>query len=97
MTPSVALRSDGAAVPLTTHDDIVKYYQAAFDGYRQRGCVACRWNELAMTGMGNKSAVAAVTWTLLRQDGSSLATWRQSYCIASSIDGPKIYASATHA
>jgi hypothetical protein len=96
-TPGVALRRDGSLVPLTTRDDVLKYYQAALDGYREGGCVSCQWSDLELTRMGNRSALAAVSWTLLRQDGSSLAAWRQSYCLAPSLGGPKIFASAMHA
>ena len=95
-TPGVALRGDGSLVPLTTRDDVLKYYQAALDGYRQGGCVSCRWSDLELTGMGDRSALAAVTWSLLRQDGSGLATWRQSYGLVASDGGAKIFASATH-
>ncbi len=96
-TPGVALRRDGSLVPLTTRDDVLKYYQVVLDGYRQGGCVSCRWSDLKLTGMGKKSALAAVTWTLLRHDGSELAAWRQSYCLAPSRGGPQIFASAMHA
>ena len=71
--------------------------QALLDGYREGGCVSCQWSDLELTRMGNRSALAAVSWTLLRQEGSSLAAWRQSYCLAPSLGGPKIFASAMHA
>lgn len=58
-TPGVALRRDGSLLPLTTRDDVLKYYQAALDGYRQCGCVSCQWSDLELTRMGNRSALAA--------------------------------------
>jgi hypothetical protein len=96
-TPGVALRKDGSLVPLTTPEDVQKYYQVALDGYRHRGCVSCKWSDLQLTGTGGLGAMAAVTWNLLRADGSALATWRQSYCLAATKDGARIYASAMHA
>jgi len=96
-TPGVALRRDGSLVSLATRDDVLRYYQAALDGYREGGCTSCRWSDLELTKLGKNSALAAVTWTLLRQDGPDLASWRQSYCLASSLSGPKVFASATHA
>jgi hypothetical protein len=48
-TPGVALRRDGSLVPLTAVDDVLKYYQAALDGYRQGGCVSCQWSDLELT------------------------------------------------
>jgi hypothetical protein len=96
MTPGVALRSDATPVALTARSDVLNYYQAALNSYRERGCAACQWSDLELTGMGSRSVLAAVTWTLRRHDGSNLANWRQSYCLAGTADGPKIYASATH-
>jgi len=67
-TPGVALRRDGSLVPLTAVDDVLKYYQAALDGYRQGGCVSCQWSDLELTRMGDRSALAAVSWSLLRRE-----------------------------
>ena len=96
MTPGVALRSDATPVALTSRADVLNYYQAALNRYREGGCVGCQWDDLTLTGMGNASVLAAVTWTLRRHDGSNLANWRQSYCLAATSDGLKIYASAAH-
>jgi hypothetical protein len=97
-TPGVALGRDGSIVPLTSRDDVVRYYQSALDRYRRDGCRAARWSQLATTPMGRRSLLATVTWDLLREDGSSAAQWRQSYgLIMSDDDKPKIFASATHA
>jgi len=96
MTPGVALRSDATLVALTTRADVLNYYQAALTRYRKGGCVGCQWDDLELTGMGSVSVLAAVTWTLRRHDGSNLANSRQSYCLAATSDGLKIYASAAH-
>jgi hypothetical protein len=96
VTPGVALRKDGSIVALTTREDVVRYYQAALDSYRRDECRSCRWAELELTPMGRRSVLAAVTWDLLREDGSVLAQWRQSYGLSYSDAGPKIFASAMH-
>lgn len=41
--PSVALRNDGSIVALATREDVLRYYQAALDGYNRSGCRSCRW------------------------------------------------------
>jgi hypothetical protein len=96
-TPGVALRKDGGVVALTTRDDVLRYYQAALDRYREGGCASCGWSRLETTAMGRDALLAAVTWHLLRDEGSVLATWRQSYCLAMGGSEPRIYASAMHA
>ncbi len=96
-TPGVTLRADGSLVALVTRDDVISYYRAAIESYHRNGCRSCRWTNLAVTTTGVRSLLAAVTWDLLHDDGSTMATWRQSYYLAACEDGPKAFASATHA
>jgi len=95
-TPGVALRADGSLVALATRDDVVRYYRAALEGYHRDGCRSCRWANLQVTSAGSRSLLAAVTWDLIHEDGSVMRTWRQSYFLKSSDDGPKAFASASH-
>jgi hypothetical protein len=94
--PGVALRKDGSMVALTVREDVLRYYQAALDSYRREGCRSCRWEDLEVASMGRRSMLAPVTWDLLREDGSVLARWRQSYGLRCSETGPQIFASAMH-
>jgi hypothetical protein len=96
-TPGVTLRADGSLVALTTRDDVIRYYQAATEGYHRNGCRSCRWADLKVTPTGNRSMLATVTWDLLHEDGSVMVTWRQSYYLRDGNDGPKAFASASHA
>ena len=95
--PVVAVRSDGTSIGLATQDDVIRYYQAALDEYRGKGCVSAQWSDLAVTPMGCASLLAAVTWQLLKRDGSVITEWRQSYGLRR-IDGgePKAFACASH-
>lgn len=95
-TPGVALRADGSLVALSTGDDVVRYYRAALEGYHRNGCRSCRWANLQVTPTGSRSMLAAVTWDLIHEDGSVMRTWRQSYFLQQSDDGPKAFASAPH-
>ena len=96
-TPGVAHRRDGSLVALTAREDVLRYYQAALDNYHRNGCRSCRWLDLEVTPMGSRSMLAAVTWELLREDGSVVSRWRQSYGLSQSEAGPKIFASSMHA
>lgn len=97
--PVVALRGDGSRVGLPTRDDVVRYYQAALDGYRRDGCRSCRWSDLSTVPMGRRALLAAVTWDLLREDGTVVLRWRQSYALALSGDDgrPSAFAAVSHA
>lgn len=96
VTPGVSVRANGETVALTSRNDVKRYYQAVIDDYRREGCRSCQWSHLEVTPIGGRCMMAAVTWKLIGQDGCILATWRQSYNLLNSDDGPKVFASATH-
>jgi hypothetical protein len=95
--PVVAVRGDGSSVGLSTQADVIRYYQTALDEYRGKGCTLARWSDLAVTPMGRASMLSAVTWQLLKADGTVLTAWRQSYGLRR-VDGgeAKAFACASH-
>lgn len=96
-TPGVALGRDGSLTALTTREDVIRYYQTALERYHRDGCRSCQWSQLAVTPMGRRSLLATVTWDLLREDGTILTRWRQSYSLRNTKDDrPKAFASAMH-
>jgi hypothetical protein len=46
--------------------------------------------------MGERAVLGTVTWELLREDGSVLRRWRQSYNLVRVEAGWKIFASTHH-
>jgi hypothetical protein len=46
--------------------------------------------------MGARSALGTVTWELLREDGSVLKHWRQSYNLVRAEKGWRVLASTYH-
>ena len=98
LVPSVALQADGSLGCLTSQSELARYFQAVVDGYRAQGFRACRYRDLAVTAIGARSALATVTWDLLRNDGEVLKSWRESYNLHRTDPGPwRIFASADHA
>ena len=98
VAPVVALQSDGLLIGLPSRADVVRYYQAALDKYQRDGCRFCRWSELAVTAMGSRALLAAVTWDLLREDGTVVMRWRQSYGLNLFCEGkPKAFSAVSHA
>ncbi len=96
--PVVALGRDGSLTSLPRQDDVVRYYQAALDRYHRDGCRSCRWSELSVVLLGRRAVLAAVTWDLLRDNGTVLTRWRQSYNLSLfGDDGPKAFATVSHA
>lgn len=94
--PGVALRGDGSVQFLQSRPDLERFFRAAVDGYRRDGCRGIRYKDLEVVPMGVRGVLGTVTWELLRDDGSVLRHWRQSYNLARVGTGWQILASTYH-
>src|SRR6266851_5752045 len=94
--PGIALRANGSIDVMQTRQDIEKIFQAAVDGYHRDGCRGIRFKDLDVVPMGERAVLGTVTWELLREDGSVLRRWRQSYNLVRVEAGWKIFASTHH-
>ncbi len=94
--PGLAIRGDGNVQVLQSRPDLEAFFQQVLDTYHRDGCRACRYRDLAITPIGNRGLLGAVTWDLLRADGSVLKSWRQSYNLAQTSEGWRIVASTEH-
>jgi hypothetical protein len=94
VAPGIALRSDGETQGFATQQDIENYYQSALDRYRSTGCAECRWRDLQVAKISEKSIVATVSWELIAKDMSLLRKWRQAYFISRFSGQLKAYGSA---
>jgi hypothetical protein len=94
--PGIALRGDGSIEGLQARAEVEEFFQAALDGYRRDGCRTARFKDLEVVPMGGRSALGTVTWELLREDGSVLRAWRQSYNLAQVGEGWQVFASTYH-
>lgn len=94
--PGIALRGDGSIQCLQSRAEVEGFFQRALDGYRRDGCRAARFKDLDVVEMGGRSALGTVTWELLRDDGSVLRHWRQSYNLVRLDAGWQVFASTYH-
>jgi len=96
LVPGVALRGDGSIHCLQSRAEIDRFFQAAVESYYRDGCRGIRFRDLEAVPMGSRSILGTVTWELLRDDGSVLRHWRQSYNLARVGTGWQILASTYH-
>jgi hypothetical protein len=94
--PYTSLNSDGVHQVFGTHEQIGQYFQGFLNKYYEQGCRSCRFKELEVVPLGQRSALASVTWELLRNDRSVASTWRESYNLTRSNGEFLIYASTDH-
>ena len=94
--PYTSLNADGTLQVFGTKEQIGQYFHGLLNKYREQGCCSCRFKELQVVLLGQKSALASVTWELLRKDRSVASSWRESYNLTSASGEFRIYASTDH-
>jgi len=94
--PYVSLNADGGIQLFSTWGQIGEYFQDIVTGYHLQGCRSCRFTDLEVVALGLNSALASVTWELLRTDESIISAWRESYNLMRAGDGFLIFASIDH-
>lgn len=97
LTPYLSIDTDGTLLRFSTATETGQYFQKIIDGYRQQGCVACQYKDLSVNDVSSMSLLATVTWELLREDNSTLSTWRESYVLVRENGLVKIALSGDHA
>lgn len=97
LAPYLAVKADGSAECLTWNAAIAAYFQGFLDDYRARGCRQCRHRDLQVLAVGAHAAFASVTWELLREDGRTVSSWRESYNLVRRGGQLKVRASMDHA
>lgn len=94
--PYLALHANGTIDCFATHADIGNYFQDVVDGYYSNGCRSCRYGDLEVVALGTQSALATVTWDLLKEDGKVLTSWRESYTLTRVGESLRVIASVDH-
>jgi|ERR1700738_2884524 hypothetical protein len=94
--PGIALRADGLIQVMEMHSEIERVFEAAVAGYHRDGCRGIRFTDLEVVPMGERAVLGTVTWELLREDGSVLRRWRQSYNLVRVDSRWMVFASTHH-
>ncbi len=97
VAPYLSLSAEGTLRQFATQEQIGEYFHNIVAQYHNQGCRACRFNTLAVTPLGSNSALASITWELLRSDDSVVSSWRESYTLMRTPDGLRIFTSIDHA
>ena len=94
--PYTSLNAEGMHQLFGTQEQIGQYFQGFLNKYHEQGCRSCRFKAMEVVPLGQKSALASVTWELLRNDHSVASTWRESYNLTRASGELRIYASTDH-
>jgi hypothetical protein len=95
--PFITVRGDGSVHLLQSRAATRQFFEMVSAGWRREGYSRCATANFEVMSLGKFSALVTFDWDLLRQDGSSLRNWRQSYQLIDVGDGWKVLASTFHA
>jgi hypothetical protein len=94
--PSITMRGDGSLHCFQSREETARFFQGVVDTYRAEGAKSGTMHDLQVTPLGDRSALATVTWKNLRPDGSTARQWRQSYNLVRFNDSWRILATTFH-
>jgi hypothetical protein len=94
--PCITMRGDGSIHCFQSRDEIARFFQGVADTYRGEGAVSGTLHDVVAVPIGERSALATVTWRNLRPDGSVTREWRQSYNVVLFAEGWRILATTFH-
>jgi ketosteroid isomerase-like protein len=94
--PTITMRGDGSIHSFQSRDEIARFFQGVADIYQAEGGKGGTMHDLEVVPIGERSALATVTWKNLRADGSVVRQWRQSYNVVRFREGWRILAATFH-
>ena len=94
--PTISMRVDGSIHGFQSRDEVARFFQGVIDTYRGEGAIGGSPHDLEVIPIGERSALATVTWKNLRADGSVARQWRQSYNVVRYAGGWRILATTVH-
>jgi hypothetical protein len=94
--PTVTVRGDGSIHCLQSREELARFFQGVLDTYKRDGRQSTTMHDLKVVPIGDRSALATMTWKMLRDDGSIIRQWRQSYNVVRLAEGWRILVSTFH-
>ena len=94
--PTLTMRGDGSIHCLQSREELARFFQGVADSYYQEGYRGGSFENLQVTPIGGRSALATLDWQMRRADGSLIREWRQSYNLVRIAGGWQILVSTFH-
>jgi hypothetical protein len=94
--PTITMRGDGSIHCFQSRQELARFFQGVANTYQSEGVTAGTMHDPEVVLIGERSALATVTWKNLRADGSVARQWRQSYNVVRFAEGWRILVSTFH-
>ncbi|MDR0779428.1 MAG: hypothetical protein LBF16_01885 [Pseudomonadales bacterium] len=77
--PAFSVRADGSVAVLSNRSAVADFFKYVWSTWRAEGYSRFGISDLSAVPVGEQSALITFTWHLLRDDGSQIRQWNQSY------------------
>jgi len=94
--PTVTMRGDGSIHCFESREELARLFQGVAETYDKDGYAGGRMDELHVSPIGGRSALATLVWKMLRRDGSLIREWSMSYNLVRVTTGWQILVSTFH-
>jgi hypothetical protein len=95
--PFMTVRGDGSVYLLKTQSDTRQFFETVAAAWRREGYERFSTANFESMPLGKYGLLATFDWEMLRQDGSIMKRWRQSYQLIAVRQDWKVLASTFHA
>jgi len=94
--PCLTVRGDGSIYCFQSREEVERFFQPYVEGLYREGCRNWRYSNLEVAPIGGRCVLATMHWEPLREDGTPLRKWRQSYNLVRVDNALRILVSTFH-
>ena len=94
--PALSVRGDGTVMAIPTHAEGARLYAQVAQTWRAEGYARFDIQNVEVTQMGQDSRLVTFDWLMLREDGSHIRRWRQSYQLIRQAQDWRVLSSTFH-
>jgi hypothetical protein len=94
--PAFSVRADGTIAVLYDHAAVATFFARVWSSWQQEGYDRFTTSNVSVVEIGAQSMLVTLTWHLLRQDGTQIRQWGQSYQLLLENGAWKVLSSTFH-
>lgn len=96
LPPYTAIHSNKSVSLFSEHKDITQYFSSILTAYKAQCVAYCTYSNFEHTKLEDGAVLATMDWNMMKDDGTLVAKWRESYILIFSNKVLKIVTSIDH-
>lgn len=81
LAPYTAISSDKSVSLYKEQGDIEQHFASILASYKKQNIAFCRYVKFEFSTIGTESALTTMDWNLMKKDGTTVTSWRESYLL----------------